>query len=162
MNAKTNENAQAIEDLNGLLKNEQSAIETYKQALSKLKEKSVAGIISGCQQSHISRANKLRKAITELGGSPEEHIGLGGQFAKLVMAGAQAIGDKAIVMALEADEGEWSADYEWRLVSMHGNHRTLIKEELSPEQQNTEQKLRELANAATKGLWPAVPETENV
>lgn len=162
MNAKASENSQAIEDLNALLKNELSAIETYKQALTTLKEKSAADLISRCQQLHMSRAEKLKKAIVNLAGTPEEHLGLGGQFAKLVMAGAQAMGDSAIVVALEADEGEWSADYEWRLVSMHGNHRSLVKDELWPEQQKTEQTMRELANAATKGLWPAVPGIKDV
>ena len=155
-------NAQAIEDLNALLKNELSAIETYKQALSKFEDKRGAEILKRCQQSHVDRADKLRTAITRLEGKPAEDIGLGGKFGKLVMAGAQKMGDQAIVIALQADEGEWTADYEWRLVSMHGDHRPMVKDELCPQQKETEEKLSELANAATKGLWPATPGTKDI
>src|SRR5579871_1980238 len=134
----------AGEDLNALLKNELSAIETYNQALSKFQDKHGQEVLRGCQQSHIERANKLRTAISKLNEAPTEDIGLGGKFAKLVMAGADKMGDQAIVIALQADEGEWTADYEWRLVSMHGDHRPLVKEELVPQQKETEEKLSEL------------------
>jgi bacterioferritin (cytochrome b1) len=153
---------QAIDDLNALLKNELSAVETYNQALAKFQDKHGAEILRRCQQSHLERTNKLRSTIIRLNGTPTPDIGLGGKFAKLVMAGAEKMGDKAIAVALQADEGEWTADYEWRLVSMHGDHRGLVKEELLPQQQETEEKLSELANAATKGLWPATPGTKDI
>ena len=85
MDTKTNDNAQAIQDLNELLKLELSAVETYKQALDKLENQSANNTLRGCQQSHSNRASKLRPAISDLGGKPAAAIGLGGQFTKLVM-----------------------------------------------------------------------------
>ncbi len=154
--------SQAIEDLNALLKNELAAIETYNQALTKFQNKHGIEILRRCQQSHLERSNKLRSTIVDLKGTPTADIGLGGKFGKLVMAGAEQMGDPAIVVALQADEGEWTANYEWRLVSMHGDHRPLVKEELLPQQKEIEEQLSELANAATKGLWPATPGTKDI
>jgi hypothetical protein len=153
---------QAIEDLNALLKNELSAIETYNQALTKFQDKNGATVLQRCQQSHTERANKLRAAILNLNGDPSNDIGVGGKIGKLMMSGAQSIGDQAIIIALQTDEGEWSANYEWRLVSMHSDYREMVKNELLPEQQATEQKLRELANVATGGVYPAIPGTKDI
>lgn len=155
-------NSQAIEDLNALLKNELSAVETYHQALAKFQDKQGIEVLRGCQQSHTERANKLRSIILKLDGQPVTDIGVGGQLGKLVMGGAKTIGDEAIILALQTDEGEWTANYEWRLVSMHGDYRPLVKDELLPEQQTTEGKLRELANTATKGVYPATPGTKDI
>jgi len=154
--------AKFIEDLNELLKNELSAIETYNQALSKYQDTLGLEVLTGCQASHSDRANKLRSAIASLNAAPTDDIGLGGKFAKLVMDGADKMGDKAILVALQADEGEWTATYEWRLVAMHGDYRPLVKEDLFPQQQQTEEKLCELANTATKGIWPATPGTKDI
>ena len=155
-------NSQAIEDLNALLQIELAANETYKQALSKFKDHHTVEILHRAQQSHLERANKLRSVVVNLKGTAIEDIGIGGKFAKLVIDGADKIGDKAIVIALQADEGEWTANYEWRLVSMHGDYRPMVKDELLPQQKETEGKLSELANAATDGLWPATPGTKDI
>ncbi len=155
-------NSQGIEDLNALLKDELAAIETYNQGLAKFQDKQGIDVLRGCQQSHIERANKLRQAISKLDGKPTDHIAVGGEFGKLVMSGANKIGDQAIILALQTDEGEWSANYEWRLVNTHGDHRPLIKDELFPQQQATEEKLRQLANASTGGVYPATPGSKDI
>jgi len=155
-------NSQAIEDLNTLLKTELSAIETYNKALAKFQNKDKGTVLCECQESHVERANKLRAAITKLNGEPISKIGIGAKLAKLIMDGAKSVGDSAIIMALQADEEQWSADYEWCLVSMHGDHRLLVKDDLLPAQQLTDEKLRELANAVTKGLFPATPGTKDI
>jgi len=155
-------NSQGTEDLNALLKSELAAIEIYKKALSKFQNKNGVAALQRCQQSHNERASKLRAAISNLDGKPIDDTGGGGQLAKLIMSRAQNMGDSAIILALQADEEQWSADYEWRLVSMHGDHRNLVKDDLLPAQQMTDEKVREMASAVTKGLYPAMPGTKDV
>lgn len=145
----------AIEDLNSLLEDELSAVQAYEKVIAKLnrfadKDKTLAGALD----SHRERAKKLRGVITEMGGNAISDLNLGGKLAKLVIDGIGQISPKAMVTALSEDEGGWTSDYEWRLVAMKGNHREMVKEELFPQQQKTEEQLREMANAANNGLWP--------
>jgi hypothetical protein len=154
--------SQAIEDLNFLLKDELHAVETYQKILGKLENKGQPNILENALQSHKDRATKLKAAISKLGGEPITDTGLGGKLSKLFIDGAGAINDKAMIAALSEDEAGWSSDYEWRLVSMHGDHRLVVKEDLLPQQQKTEEKIRELANSINKGLWPATPGTKDI
>ncbi len=153
---------QVIADLNALLQIELAAVETYNQALHKYQDKNGVTILRHCQLSHTKRADKLQAAITNLKGAPIKDIGLGGKLTKLIMDGADKIGDKAIILALQADEGEWTANYEWRVVSMHGDYRPMVKDELLVAQKEIEETLRELANNATNGLFPATPGTKDI
>ncbi len=154
--------SQAIEDLNFLLKDELTAIEAYQKILTKLEGPDKVNILTEALKSHQDRASKLKSAVGKMGGEALSDIGVGGKIAKLIIDGAGAINPKAMLTALTEDEGGWSSDYEWRLVSMHGDHRQLVKEELWPEQQKTEAKIRELENSINKGLWPATPGTKDI
>jgi hypothetical protein len=154
--------SQAIEDLNFLLKDELAAIEAYQKILGKLGNNSEPNILEDCLKSHQDRAVKLKAAISKLGGEPIADTGLGGKISKLVIDGAGAISNEAMISALTEDEAGWSSDYEWRLLNMHGDHRLIVKEDLLPQQQKTEEKIRELANWINKGLWPATPGTKDI
>lgn len=151
-------NAQAVEDLNALLKGELSAVETYSQALEKVENERIASVFSDCLASHKTRVEKLQNAITEYGGTPESETGIWGSWSKILAGGAAALGDKASIAALEEEEDQHSSDYEWRLVNMHGEHRNLVKEELLPEQQTVRSRLSALLNDANDGAWPPTPE----
>lgn len=153
---------QVVEDFNYLLKNELAAVEAYKQVLSKINKNGDNKILQDAFNSHKQRAEKLQNAIIQAGGQPISELGVGGKIAKLVIDGAGAISDETMIGALAEDEGNWTSGYEWLLVSMHGDHRNLVKEDLLPKQQQTEEKLRELENAINKGLWPATPGTKDI
>ena len=150
-------NSEAVEDLNALLKGELSAVETYNQALPKVENKEIASVLSEALASHRERVGKLKSAITGFGGTPELDSGAWGSWAKVLSGGASVFGDDATVAALEQEEDAHSSDYEWRLVRMHGDHRTLVKEELLPEQQRFRSMLSNLLNVETKGKWPPTP-----
>ena len=111
-------NSQAIEDFSGLLKNELSAIEAYTKVLSHMNKNGPVSVLEECLEPHQDRAKKLQAAISKLGGQPITDTGLGGKIAKLIIGGAEAISDEAMIDALGEDEGGWSSDYEWRLVSL--------------------------------------------
>ena len=138
---------QVVEDFNYLLKNELAAVEAYKQVLSKINKNGDNKILQDAFNSHKQRAEKLQNAIIQAGGQPISELGVGGKIAKLVIDGAGAISDETMIGALAEDEGNWTSGYEWLLVSMHGDHRNLVKEDLLPKQQQTEEKLRELENS---------------
>ena len=150
-------NSEAVEDLNALLKGEISAVETYKQALPKVEDKEIAGVLSDCLASHKARVSKLTDAIRAYGGTPESDSGIWRSWAKVLSGGASVFGDDATVAALEQEEDAHSSDYEWRLVKMHGDHRNLVKDVLLPEQQRYRSMLSELLNAETNGKWPPTP-----
>ncbi|MBY0358260.1 MAG: PA2169 family four-helix-bundle protein [Candidatus Obscuribacterales bacterium] len=130
-----------VEDLNFLLRGELSAVEAYTQALKTVESSETSRVLEECRESHATRSEKLRSAITELGGVPMESGGAWGGFAKFMTEGAAALGDKGTLAALEEGEDIGSNDYEWRLVKMHGKYRQLVKEELGPEQERTHKKL---------------------
>ncbi len=150
-------NSEAVEDLNALLKGELSAVETYNQALPKVENKEIAGVLSDCLASHEMRVGKLTDAIKEFGGTPESDTGVWGSWAKVLSGGASVFGDDATLAALEQEEDAQSSDYEWRLMRMHGDHRSLVKEELFPEQQRFRSMLSQLLNVENKGKWPPTP-----
>jgi len=152
----------AIEDFNFLLTDELIAVEAYKKVLAKIEAADKSNVLEKALKSHQDRANKLKSAIVKLGGAPLSDIGMGGKIAKLIIDGAGTISAEAMIAALTEDEGGWSSDYEWRLVSMHGDHRLLVKNDLWPQQQRTEEQMRELASSITKGLWPATPGTKDI
>ncbi len=153
---------QAIEDLNVLLKHELAAIEAYEKVVADLKDNRQSDILGAGLNSHQDRANKLKAAIVKLGGKPVTDIGLGGKLSELVLEGVGAISNEAMIAALAEDEGGWSSDYEWRLVSMHGDHRNLVKEDLWPQQQKTEDKMRKLEKSINQGIGPAAPGIKDI
>jgi hypothetical protein len=82
-----------ISQLNSLLRGEMSAIETYRQALEKLKD-------------------ALWHHIEQHGGKPSEGSGPWGTFAKAVEGTAALFGDTAALKALKEGEEHGLKDYE--------------------------------------------------
>jgi uncharacterized protein (TIGR02284 family) len=154
--------ASAIEDLNGLLQGELSAIRSYSEAVNKANDPHVAEVFEQCRTSHLTRSSKLQAAVVDLGGLPATPSGPWGGLSKLVTSGAGVLGDKALAMALEEGEDIGASQYEWTLVKMHGDYRNLVKSELLPEQQRTHQILKKLTNALLDGAWPPITENKEV
>ncbi len=134
-----------MESMNILLKGEISAVESYVKALENVKDSKVAEILQQARDSHIFRVEKLRDAILNSGGEPIQTSGMWGSFATLVTGAAAAIGDAAIVSALEEGEDVGSNEYEWKMMNVHGDNRTMLREELWPKQQATHKLISKLA-----------------
>jgi len=96
--------ATSIETLNSLLRGEISAVETYQQALDKVRDESGKTDLSRIQAEHREAANLLRQQIQAFGGQPEQGSGAWGAFAKAVEGVAKAFGNRAALRALK--EGE--------------------------------------------------------
>src|SRR5665647_2281867 len=104
-----------IETLNKLLKNELSAAETYQQAVDKLKEDVSLGESVHLQpiyEAHKHAVASLQALIYRLGGIPCEDSGAWGTWAKIVLEGANMLGKKVALKALQEGEKSGAEDYE--------------------------------------------------
>ena len=95
---------ECVDKLNGLLKGEISACETYRQALEKTTDSKIKGVLEANHTCHSGRVSTLQSKISEAGGQPTTDSGAWGAFAKMMEGGAKVFGDKASIAVLE--EGE--------------------------------------------------------
>lgn len=135
---------QTVDQLNSFLRGEISAVETYRQALDKIKDQEMVRNLRECQQSHQQRVNLLSDRIKQLGGSPASGSGAWGSFTKLVTGGAAAFGDKAAIAALEEGEDHGIRDYKTDLSKLDPDSRKLVEQQILPAQQRTHQSLSNL------------------
>lgn len=135
-------NAQGdVDTLNSFLRGELSAVETYRQAMGHVSERSRERL-EGNLQDHEQRVESLRERITRLGGTPSESSGPWGTFAQLVQAGADVLGEQAAVQALEQGEDHGLADYQRDLSKTHGESRSFVRMSLIPAQKRTHEQIR--------------------
>ena len=131
------ETDKSVDTLNELLRGEISAVETYRQAIDKLRESPTVGQLEGCRRSHEQRIAKLREQVTRLGGQPADQSGPWGVFARLVEGGAKAFGERAAVAALEEGEDHGLKLYRDDLDKLDASSRVLIETDLLPAQERT-------------------------
>jgi len=148
-----------VDQLNGLLKGELAAVESYKQALTKIADQAKAEALKDNLASHQERAGKLRQAIEELGGTAELNTGSWGSITKWMTTNAGKMGDTAILTALEEGEDLGEDDYEWRLIKIHGKYHKLVRDDLFPQQKKTHNKLIQLVH---NPMWPPMTEQKEV
>jgi hypothetical protein len=130
----------SVDALNGFLRGEISAVETYRQAIEKLgSSSSSVGQLEDCRASHAQRVAKLRDQVASLGGEPADDSGAWGAFARLVEGGAKAFGERAAVAALEEGEDHGLKLYRGDLDKLDPASRTLVETELLPAQERTHQ-----------------------
>jgi len=130
-----------IDTLNKFLKDELSATETYQQALVKLQDK--AGPLGSeslkpIHKAHQEAASSLQALIQRLGGTPCEDSGTWGTWAKIVQGGANMLGTKAALKALQTGEKSGAEAYEEALqeAELSSDIRSLIETKLLPAQQS--------------------------
>lgn len=133
-----------VKTLNSFLRGEISAVETYKKALDHVKAERLRSELEELERDHEARVASLREHIEKLGGRPDEGSGIWGAFAKVVQAGADAVGEKAAIAALEEGEDHGLADYKRDVDQLHGEQRRFAKMELLPAQQRTHDRLSKL------------------
>ncbi len=127
-----------IDKLNSFLRGELSAAESYRQAIEKFGRSSkILNELEECARSHENRATLLTQEVRLLGGEPAKSSGVWGMFAKLVEGGANAIGEKAAVAALEQGEDHGRDDYRRDLDGLNVPVRHLIEARVLPEQERT-------------------------
>jgi uncharacterized protein (TIGR02284 family) len=133
-----------VETLNSFLRGEISAVETYRQAIDHVSDDRIRTQLEDCLHDHEHRVESIREHIQKLGGTPSEGSGLWGTFAKLVQGGADLLGEKKAIQALEEGEDRGLADYQSGIDKAHGEARRLVRMELLPAQKRTHERLSRL------------------
>lgn len=133
--------------LNSFLRGEIAAVETYRQALDKVKAAPVRTQLQDCMMSHARRVDTLRQAIESMGAKPAEGSGIWGTFAKAVEGSAKVLGEKAAVAALEEGEDHGRNEYRQELDRLDDTTRAFVQTRIMPEQERTHSALSSLKRA---------------
>jgi len=134
----------SVETLNSFLRGEISAVETYRQAMGHVKDETARSALEACQHDHEQRVEALKERIVKLGGEPAAGSGIWGTFSKLIQAGADLLGEKAAIQALEEGEDHGLSDYQRDMDKVHGEARRFVRMELLPSQKRTHERLSRL------------------
>lgn len=133
-----------VDTLNGFLRGEISAVETYRQAIEKLGSSPTRAQLEECRRSHEQRVAMLREHVARLGGQPASGSGAWGTFARLVEGSAKAFGERAAVSALEEGEDHGLKLYRNDLDKLDPTARQLVETDLLPAQERTHQSMSTL------------------
>lgn len=126
-----------IAPLNELLRGEVSAVETYSQALEKLKDEPGAEKLRQALRDHEEAVSDIHEEIVAKGGVPSKDSGAWGVWAKTVTGSAKLLGDKAALKALKEGEEHGVKEYKEILAKdgVSPDFKKKVKEELLPKQQ---------------------------
>lgn len=115
--------------LNSLLRGEMSAIETYRQALDKLRDSDEIGVeeLRALQRDHRDAADALWHHVEKHGGQPSQGSGPWGAFAQAVEGTAKLFGNTAALKALKEGEEHGLKEYENALNDLPGECRGLAQ-----------------------------------
>ena len=129
-----------IETLEKLLKNELSATETYQQVLDKFRADVALGEAENLMpiyEDHKAAVSSLQALTTRFGGTPTEVSGAWGVWAKLMLDGANVLGNEVVLKALQEGETIGDKDYKEALLDteLPSDIRSLIETKLLLAQQ---------------------------
>ncbi|HEY9683258.1 MAG TPA: PA2169 family four-helix-bundle protein [Drouetiella sp.] len=135
----------AIESLNGLLRGEISAVETYTQALKKVEAPTLKTTLTESLGCHQKRVSDIRDKVASLGGQPSESSGGWGVFAKFVQGAADIMGETAAIDNIEEGEDHGLKAYKDELTKCDDQAiREYIQKDLLPKQERTHEAARTL------------------
>lgn len=137
MQTTTEHGNDVVDSLNTLLRGEISAVETYRQALERVKDAMARPILEENVRLHQNRCDLLRARIQNVGGTPDKTSGVWGTFAKLIEGGANLFGDKAAIDALEEGEDRGLASYKKELAKLDTMTQQFVQQQLLVGQETT-------------------------
>lgn len=137
-------NQTGIDKLEECLRSELSAVETYQLALKSVTHVGLHHILQEIFVSHSRRAENLRARIGLGGGEKSPGSGIWGAFAKAVQVGADLLGDRTAIGALEQGEDRNIKLYSEGLDACDPATRSYLTKELLPEQKRTHDLCRTL------------------
>jgi hypothetical protein len=136
---KDHDYAEAVRQLNSLLRGEISAAETYRMAIDKLiqdgRDPGQVATLRELQRDHIRAASIFRKRIAELGEASDESSGAWGAWAKVAMGTAQLFGDTAALRALKDGEDHGLKELRASVENLDTESAELVEKGLIPAQQ---------------------------
>jgi hypothetical protein len=121
--------------LNRLIRGELSAVETYRQALDRMKDAPEAIELHALLVEHRAAVQMLREHVLQRGGTPANSSGAWGTWAKLVEGTAQLFGNAAALTALKEGEEHGMMEYERFLADESADREcsTLVSTQLLPQ-----------------------------
>ncbi|MDI1446186.1 DUF2383 domain-containing protein [Polyangium sp. 6x1] len=140
-----------LDRLNDLLRGELASVETYDLALRSVRDADLTSSLRQIHESHQRRVDRLRNKVRELGGEPAQSSGVWGAFARIVQRGADLLGHRAALAALEEGEDQGKKRYMRDTDELEPPVRDFVLQELAPEQQRTHdlaQSLQKFVKAA--------------
>jgi bacterioferritin (cytochrome b1) len=130
--------AEAVPQLNSLLRGEISAAETYRMAIDRAAgsdSQASTGLLREIQEEHGRAAQAVRDRIRELGGQATESSGAWGAWAKTVQATMNLFGDASSLKALKEGEEHGLKDYNDAVNGLDATSREFVRNQLIPQQQ---------------------------
>ena len=120
--------------LNRLIRGELSAVETYRQALDKMKEGPDVNELHALLVEHRGAVQTLREHVIDRDGEPETNSGAWGTWAQFVEGTAKVFGATAALKALKAGEEHGIGAYETFLKDDDAEQacKDLVRAELLP------------------------------
>jgi len=99
-------NAKTIESLNQLLQGEYMAVESFNNFIARLEDQNVKQCFQEVQKQHRENIDKLASYIQEIGGKPEENLGMKGKMGEMKLnmdLGSDADTTEIIEKAIEGE-----------------------------------------------------------
>jgi hypothetical protein len=134
--AKPDTVQETAEALDGLLRGEISAIETYGQAIEKFEGRPELATLRRIRDDHVDSANLLRTQVASRGEEVSASSGGWGAFARAVEVAAQFLGHTSSLQALREGEVHGKDVYENLLMreDVDQQARDLVAQRLLPRQ----------------------------
>lgn len=139
----------SIEKLQEFLRSEISAVETYELALKSVTHVGLHRTLQEILTSHARRTTVLREKIAGLGSEADTSSGVWGAFAKVFQAGADLLGERVAIAALEEGEDRAVEMYSTDLKGCDAKTQKFVDGDLLPEQQRTHDLCRTLKTYVT-------------
>ncbi len=131
---------ETVDILNSLLRGELSAVETYRQAITKLAQDPIPELKEN-EACHQKRAEALEREIMNMGGVPAQGSGAWGTFTKLIEGGAALLGRGPALAALEEGEDIGLAKYKKDVNQLTGATRLFVETDIITGQQRTHDRM---------------------
>jgi hypothetical protein len=123
--------------LKELYRGELSAVETYELGLKHVKDTAVSDTLRELRDGHQRRVGLIRGRLGAFGGELPASSGVWGAFAKTVQAGADLLGTRSAIAALEQGEDRGMKMYRGDFSECDADTRMFIENELRPEQEKS-------------------------
>jgi rubrerythrin len=135
---------QSIDTLNFFLRDELSAVKTYRQAMAHVSDELARRTLEDCQQDHEHRVEAIRERIEKLGGRPVEDSQVWDTYSRLVQSRGEKLEEKDTIQALEEGENHELSDFRGAVDKTRGEARRFVRMELLPAQKRTYEKVSRL------------------
>lgn len=133
-----------IDRLNDFQRGELASVETYELALHAIKDSELRAPLQQIRDSHERRVSLLRERIRALGGEPAHGSGAWGAFARALQRGADLLGQRVALAALEEGEDQVKKRYLRAIDDLQTAEREFVERDLLNEQIRTHDLARSL------------------